>query len=206
MTSGNNFYSVSETPLFVTQYFWKFRAPNAEELIEFVNNPGEPIDNDYYRFGGNCYFDCIPLKKAKTYKDLIRPSLRVLMKYWKISKLRLSTAGGWICHYNYGNHQEIHHHGDEDLVSVFFANDGPDFAKFYFYDRMSVLDSKFWRQIFPEQHAGEWVVPKVRAGDIIFFPGKIMHGVTPHMSNVTRKTLAVNFNAKPLARRLGKDP
>lgn len=195
--SGSNSYSVKENALFVNQLFWKFRAPNAEELIEYVNNPGEPIDNEYYRFGGNCYFDCIPLKKNK-YKELLKPSLQVLMDHWRVKKMNLITTSSWICHYNKHNHQEVHHHSPDDLICVFFSNDGPDFAKFYFYDRMSVLNSNFWTSLLPKVMGDDWIIPKVRAGDIIFFPGHVMHGVTPHQSDTIRKTLAVNFRGKPL--------
>lgn len=206
--SGNNSYSVKEDALFVSQFFWIFRAPNAEELIEYVNNPGEPVDNDYYKFGGNCYFDCIPLSKNK-YKELLKPSLQVLMDHWGVKKMNLTTTSSWICHYNKHNHQEVHHHSPDDLISVFFSNDGPDFAKFYFYDRMSVLNNNFWRSLLPKLAqrnskwcsdivCSDWIVPEVKAGDIIFFPGHIMHGVTPHQSDIVRKTLAVNFKAKTL--------
>ena len=33
----------------------------------------------------------------------------------------------------------------------------------------------------------------IKAGDIIFFPSYICHGVTPHNSDVTRKTFAANM-------------
>ena len=32
------------------------------------------------------------------------------------------------------------------------------------------------------------------AGEVIFFPGHMLHGVTPHKSDEVRKTFSVNFN------------
>lgn len=190
MMSGNNSYSVKQNAIFVDNFYWKFQAPNAEELIDFVNNPGEPIDNDYYEFGGNCYFDCIPLKKNR-YKKLIKPSLQVLMSKLNIGKIKLSVVDAWISVYQRGYSQEIHDHDGDELISVFFANDGPGFSDFYFYDRMYALNSRFWKDIL---ELSEWHIPKIKAGDIIFFPGKLLHGVTPHQSDVERRTLAMNFN------------
>ena len=34
----------------------------------------------------------------------------------------------------------------------------------------------------------------IQKGEVIFFPGHVLHGVTPNLSDVDRKTIAVNVN------------
>jgi len=34
----------------------------------------------------------------------------------------------------------------------------------------------------------------LKEGEVIFFPGWLQHGVTPHKSDIVRKTLACNYN------------
>ncbi len=37
-------------------------------------------------------------------------------------------------------------------------------------------------------------IPDVKAGDIIFFPSDLQHGVSPHKSDTTRRTLSLNLS------------
>ena len=34
----------------------------------------------------------------------------------------------------------------------------------------------------------------VQKGEVIFFPGHVLHGVTPHLSDEVRKTIATNIS------------
>ena len=43
---------------------------------------------------------------------------------------------------------------------------------------------------------GSAVFPKIESGDIIFFPGHMLHGVTPHESDEVRITMSANFDLK----------
>ena len=35
---------------------------------------------------------------------------------------------------------------------------------------------------------------QLKAGDIMFFPGYMLHGVSPHKSDIIRKTLSFNLD------------
>ena len=54
----------------------------------------------------------------------------------------------WINMYTRGQYQEIHDHHGVDFASVFFANDGEGFAKFYFHNRHNIDMSARNQKIF----------------------------------------------------------
>ena len=86
--------------------------------------------------------------------------------------------------------QEVHDHGSVDISSVFFANDGVDFGKFFFIDRNSCNFSEIYEELISYTNYHQ---PTVKKGDIIFFSSHILHGVSSHENDEIRKTLSVNF-------------
>ena len=79
---------------------------------------------------------------------------------------------------------------DQSAICVFFLNDGEDFSEFYFKDRHNVELSYFWHNAL---EVFDCIKPKIGSGDILFFPGHILHGVTAHNRKTIRKTFAFNM-------------
>ena len=180
--------------IFESNFYTKYQSPNADELIEKIDTyTEEHIDNDHFTWGEQSSSDKIPLK-SEDYIDLLMPSIDLFCKELNI-KFTFNMDDPWINLYKRGDHQEIHDHYPYQLSCNFVANDGEDFSKFYFIDRHSYGLPYNVTQIidYNPNH-----ILKLKAGDIIFFPSYLMHGVSPHKSDIIRKTLSFNFNIEDL--------
>ena len=176
--------------LFDTQFYIHFRAPNADELITFLDSKNK-INNDVFKWGKNCIVDRIPLRSTPDVVNLLTPSLIKLAEELN-HKGSFFLFHPWINVYNEYSHQEVHEHVRSDMSAVFFMNHGENFSKFYFRDRFSCFLSSNTRKIL--KYSDTHVLDNVRAGDMIFFPSSFYHGVNPHKSKEVRKTLSFNFN------------
>ena len=173
--------------IFQTSFFQKFTPPNKDELINRINTVIDRKEPENVGWDADCLVDVIPLRWEDWIHDL-EPSLDVFSK-------DLSYDGGFMIHhpwinlYEKNGFQEVHIH-DEDMASVFFLNDGPNFGELYFFDRMNGILPKSIEKLinyYPN------IFPKVEAGDMIMFPGSLLHGVSAHRSDTIRKTFSFNF-------------
>ena len=175
-------------PIFIHDQYTQFKAPNADELISTLNEE-VPNDDSEFHWGNTCQLERIKLDIDK-YRPLILPSVQKFAEDLKID-IDVDFDRPWLNIYRRRDFQEIHHHRPYDVVCVFFLEDQQkDFAKFYFFNKyQSEADYSIWR--INGNH-----FPKVEAGDIIMFPAHVLHGVTPHKSDIPRRTFAVNFSAR----------
>ena len=177
-------------PHFNANFFYKFEAVNAKEFIKEIEACSKKyIDNTQFQWGTHSDSDKVPLK-LRDFEYLMKPNIDMLIDEIG-SDITPKYSDPWINMYTRGQYQEIHDHHGTDFASVFFANDGVDFAKFYFHDRHSIDLSPRIRKLLNPISRHEI---NIKAGDIIFFPSHILHGVSPHKSDVVRKTFAVNFD------------
>ena len=174
--------------IFASNLYTKFKAPNSDEIMDAVNLHVQLDDYDDHKFewGKRCDVNRILLKWEDCI-DLYKPSLDVFANKLN-TKFNFTIYNPWINLYKFGQHQEVHDHCGTDISSVFFMNDGDEF---YFYDRNSTnLTSPFKELIgYKNAHGIE-----VKAGDIIFFPSHMLHGVSPVKNDATRVTMSVNFH------------
>ena len=73
-----------------------------------------------------------------------------------------------------------------------FLNDGEDFSKFYFWDSNHTAFTKPWIKILTQMKLSNIYYPEVKAGDVLLFPSHMLHGVSPHNSDIIRKTFSFN--------------
>ena len=166
-------------------FFVIFKAPNAEELIEYVSQKEEIFETQDWQF------DC----KLKTincdwdeFLPLLAPSVQEFANHLG-KPFEYKMYDPWINYYAKGFFQETHDHRYVDFASVFFPNAGENFGKFYFKNRDSTSLSPNWCIYdFPDVF-----YPDIEAGDIMFFPANELHGVSVHNSDVIRKTLSCNY-------------
>jgi len=180
--------------LFPNHFYWHFKAPNADELIATLEKETIKIDNSQFEWSDLCDVDKIPLS-WDNYFDLLSPSLQYISQNIGKDFQANIASPPWINLYKTGCFQESHDHHGVDLVCVFFINSGENFSRFYFSDRNAItipvsishlLDLKTFYFVDYE------------AGDILFFPSQMMHGVTKHKSEIVRKSFSCNFKLMPL--------
>ena len=181
--------------VFPTSFYWSYQLDNLEELNTYINSKSE-IDNSGFTWGEACQVDRIPLKIQECF-DFINPAIKNFADSTFNKRVELKLYDPWVNLYSKGFHQEVHDHKN-DFGAVIFLNDGPDFSKFYFYNRYNNCVSNAMLDLFDEVINQDIWYPEVKAGTILFFPGTLLHGVTSHNSDIIRKTLSFNMDIMPL--------
>ena len=176
--------------IFKSNFYTVYQAPNADELISKINTYTEDfIDNDKFVWGKVSHSDKIPLK-WEDYIELLIPSINLFSKEFNIN-FNFTLYDPWINFYKRGDHQEVHGHTPHHLSCVFIVNDGEDFSNFYFFDN-------YWSSISPPLRDILNGYPihdvELKAGDIMFFPSYMSHGVSPHKSDIIRKSLSFDLD------------
>ena len=177
--------------IFKANFYTIYQAPNADELINTINTYTEDsINNGQFSWGDKSSSDKIPLE-WQDYMELLAPSIELFAEEFKVI-FNYTLYDPWINLYKRGDHQEVHGHPSH-LSGVFVANDGEDFSQFYFLDKdnFSASTSPSLGKIlnYDCDHSVQ-----LKAGDIMFFPGYMLHGVSPHKSDIIRKSLSFNLD------------
>ena len=165
--------------MFELDEYTSFIAPNAQELSDFVMSlDNTSTDNHKFTWDSKCKVDLISLSTYNV-RELLKPSIDYLLslKQVNINSSKINVLNSWVNLYNKGGFQETHDHHEIDFVSVFFANAGENFSKFYFFDWNTGISTP----MSPDP------------GTIMFFSSKRAHGVTLHNDEVQRRTLSCNL-------------
>ena len=176
--------------LFKTNFYFKFKAPNSEQLNSKIEEISlDRIANHVFGWGNdNCLVDKIPLSWTD-WLDFFAPSLDLLSKELKYTG-GYNVSDPWLNVYTKHYHQEIHDH-PTDLACVYFPDVQENFSQFYFRDRHNTDLSERLQLVLDYRDSKTMYV---EPGDIMFFPGHMFHGVSPHKSDKVRKTLSSNIN------------
>ena len=175
--------------IFDANFYFQFTPTNPKELQSLLDKIITPENDDPHAWSANCLVETISLN-AENWIHHIGPSLDIFSKHFNYSG-RYEVSNPWINLYSKNGFQEIHDHHDCDMSAVFLLNDGIDFARLYFYDRLSGVLNKSVRELIGYN---SYYYPELKAGDFIIFPSSTLHGVSPHKSKEIRKTFAFNFN------------
>lgn len=176
--------------LFSNNFYFQYRLPNHNDFRRTLLSAKSYGDEDF-TWGELC-----KVKRESYHIDdwlnvLVEP-VKLLSQELKIT-FKANISHPWVNMYERGGFQEIHYHDDCDIAAVVFLNDGPDFGKFYFWDANHTAFTKPWIKMITKMGLSNIYYPEVKAGDIIFFPSHMMHGVSPHNSDTVRKTLSFNI-------------
>ena len=181
--------------IFPTNFYVHFQVPNAKEIIETVNHYDEShIDNSKFTWGSKCSSGKIPLE-SEDYIELFKPSFHIFANEFNLI-FKLKMYDPWLNLYKRGDFQEVHDHRKNDLACVFIVNEGKGFSEFYFKDRNCSLSLKTEQLV----NYTDVYVPKLKVGDLIIFPCFMFHGVSPHNSDIIRKTLSFNLDIGEMRR------
>tara|TARA_Y100000022_G_C13095461_1_gene304327 strand:- start:35 stop:577 length:543 start_codon:yes stop_codon:yes gene_type:complete len=173
--------------LFNHNFFVKFQAVNKDIFIEELESLPQTVDN--CEWSSKCNVSVTNVEADTSFK-LLSPNINELSRLLK-RNFSYRVHDSWLNTYESGSYQEIHDHIPADISCVFFLNHGKDFSEFYFRERNNADVSHNLRILLGFYDL--WT-PKVRAGDIIFFPSNLLHGVSQHKSKTQRKTFSSNIH------------
>tara|TARA_B100002019_G_scaffold284151_1_gene291440 strand:+ start:1455 stop:2015 length:561 start_codon:yes stop_codon:yes gene_type:complete len=177
---------------FPALYYWVYDIPNFAELQKYVDS--KKPNGKKEKWVDACKIDTIFIDKPD-FLDIIKPSIDLFTNEAFNREMTINISFPWINHYTKGCFQEVHDH-KSDVASVFFLNEGKDFSEFFFYNRNNNSASLNFTDamIYDEIRLNDKFYPGVKSGQVIFFPGTMLHGVTMHNSDVIRKTVSCNFS------------
>ena len=191
--------------IFSSNFYSLFSAPNKEEIIKSLKNiKVDSVATKEIKWNSGCNVD-VEVLDTSVLANILAPSLKIFLSELGYGKkdVPIKVLSGWRNIYQKGGFQETHDHlggdGREDchLSGCFFLDDfDNDAGTFSFYNRHSSELNIVWRKIFTSLYSmnnitTHGIMPK--AGDILFFPSYMLHGVTQHRLRKPRTTVSFNI-------------
>lgn len=150
------------------------------------------VDTTY----GNREADSLP------WQNFIKSAIEGLAEYLEIYKTNLPRnyqIECWLNRYKNGQHQEVHNHTGESIIScAYMLKTPPNSGNFVFYKNtydylhQSALP-KLTTEPFPFNNR---ITPPLEEGEIIYFPSSLEHYVSTNDSDQIRATISANFIIK----------
>jgi|TARA_B100000035_G_C20930120_1_gene522646 hypothetical protein len=176
-------------PIFPTSFFWKFRAVNVDELNTLIDSIEPGNEGDFFSWGNNCVSQKKTLDPSE-WIEYISPNLEKFSKELGTS-FQCQLTDCWINFYEKTHFQEVHSHIAVDFVMIYFPQKPKEgFSKLFFLDRFCCGVTHNMIKLLKLHNT---YYPDIDAGDVLFFPSYLQHGVTPHNNEEMRKTLSANF-------------
>jgi hypothetical protein len=173
--------------LFPLDFYIQSKISNIDEICDVADKLAE-YRTQNNKWGNGCTVETVSMDKVD-WHPLLECAMSKFNEEIKWGNdIRVDCP--WINFYERNSFQEIHHHKDCDFAAVIFLNSGKDFSKFFFKNRICGLIPPTMDRIL---NIGDAWYPEVASGDVVFFPAYTLHGVTPHNSNIIRKTLSFNI-------------
>ena len=176
--------------------FYSLVSPeNKNEIIEHCLNAVE-LPEQEFEWGEHCLSEKVHLKLTG-FSDLLKTNIIETLSEIIDVRYAYSLNEVWKNTYYRYYHQESHSHPNSELSFVIFMNDYQENdAKFYFLNERNRVTSTTWLSLSEGMEDSIYVEPK--KGDILFFPSHMIHGVTPHQSDIPRITISGNISLKNL--------
>ena len=176
--------------------FYSIVSPeNKNKIIEHCLNAVE-LPEQEFEWGEHCLSEKVHLKLTG-FSDLLKTSIIETLSEIIDVRYAYSLNEVWKNTYHRYYHQESHSHPNSELSFVIFMNDySENDAKFYFLNERNRVTSTTWLSLSEGMEDSIYVEPK--KGDILFFPSHMIHGVTPHQSDIPRITISGNISLKNL--------
>ena len=176
--------------------FYSIVSPeNKNKIIEHCLNAVE-LPEQEFEWGEHCLSQKVHLKLTG-FSDLLKDSIIESVAEIIDVRYAYSLNEVWKNTYHRYYHQESHSHPNSELSFVIFMNDySENDAKFYFLNERNRVTSTTWLSLSEGMEDSIYIEPK--KGDILFFPSHMIHGVTPHQSDIPRITISGNISLKNL--------
>ena len=180
---------------FCNDFYSIVNPENKNEIIEHCLNAVE-LPEQEFEWGEHCLSEKVHLKLTG-FSDLLKTSIIETLSEIIDVRYAYSLNEVWKNTYHRYYHQESHSHPNSELSFVIFMNDySENDAKFYFLNERNRVTSTTWISLSEGMEDSIYVEPK--KGDILFFPSHMIHGVTPHQSDIPRITISGNISLKNL--------
>ena len=188
--------------IFTNSFYSLVKTPNKEDIFKALNTiKVDREKSEEIVWNKNCEVEVEILYKDEMGR-LLFPAVEIFLQELGIS-IPVELLSIWRNTYQKGGYQEIHDHIDGEgleechLSGCFFLDDfHPEGGKFFFQNRHSSELGVAWRKVIqtsPALHGPLYWFPEYKAGDIIFFPSYMLHGVTPHGLDNPRTTISFNM-------------
>tara|TARA_Y100001963_G_scaffold102450_1_gene141006 strand:+ start:1021 stop:1584 length:564 start_codon:yes stop_codon:yes gene_type:complete len=181
--------------IFSNSFYLLFSLPNKKEVFESVTN-SKYVNKELtsrIKWNENCRVEVEELYADKV-GHLLVPSIELFLEHIGAKK-SVSLLSIWKNTYNKDGFQEIHDHVNKEAQlsgCIFLEDQTKDTSRFYFYNRHNT-ELVIWKEIMNDQTLNNSWSPNIKAGDIIFFPSYMLHGVTPHKLRKPRTTISFNL-------------
>ena len=181
--------------IFSHSFYLLFSLPNEKEVFETITNP-KYIDKELtslITWNENCRVKVEVLDVDKV-GHLLAPSIELFLQHVR-SKKSVGLLDIWKNTYNKDGFQEVHDHVNNKAHlsgCIFLEDQTKDTSRFYFCNRHNT-ELALWREIMNDERLQNKWFPNIKAGDIIFFPSYMLHGVTPHKLRKPRTTISFNL-------------
>ena len=180
---------------FCNDFYSIVNPENKNEIIEHCLNAVE-LPEQEFEWGEHCLSQKVHLKLTG-FSDLLKTSIIETLSEIIDVRYAYSLNEVWKNTYHRYYHQESHSHPNSELSFVIFMNDySENDAKFYFLNERNRVTSTTWLSLSEGMEDSIYIEPK--KGDILFFPSHMIHGVTPHQSDIPRITISGNISLKNL--------
>ena len=180
---------------FCNDFYSIVNPENKNEIIEHCLNAVE-LPEQEFEWGEHCLSEKVHLKLTG-FSDLLKTSIIETLSEIIDVRYAYSLNEVWKNTYHRYYHQESHSHPNSELSFVIFMNDySENDAKFYFLNERNRVTSTTWFSLSEGMEDSIYIEPK--KGDILFFPSHMIHGVTPHQSDIPRITISGNISLKNL--------
>ena len=180
---------------FCNDFYSIVNPENKNEIIEHCLNAVE-LPEQEFEWGEHCLSQKVHLKLTG-FSDLLKDSIIESVAEIIDVRYAYSLNEVWKNTYHRYFHQESHSHPNSELSFVIFMNDySENDAKFYFLNERNRVTSTTWLSLSEGMEDSIYIEPK--KGDILFFPSHMIHGVTPHQSDIPRITISGNISLKNL--------
>ena len=187
---------------FHNDFFSLIEPDNKEEIVEHCLDPALELPKEDFEWGDECLSEKVHLKLTG-FTELLKPYITEVLN----EIIDEGTPYGftldevWKNTYRRYYHQEQHDHIGHELSFVIFINDAQeDASRLYFVNERSRVTSPLWGDL--SGLMGDNFSIEEKKGNIIFFPSHMLHGVSPHKSDIPRTTISGNISVGPIGETL----
>ena len=191
--------SLIEVP-FYNDFYSIITPENKDEIVKHCLDPSLELPNEKFEWGNNCISEKVALKLTG-FTELLKPYVIAVLNEMVDVDYTFTLDEVWKNTYHRYYHQEVHDHAGYELSFVIFMNDAQeDASRLYFVNERSRVTSPLWGDL--SGLMGDNFSIEEKKGNIIFFPSHMLHGVSPHKSDIPRTTISGNISVGPIGETL----
>ena len=185
---------------FYNDFYSIITPENKDEIVKHCLDSSLELPKEKFEWGNNCISEKVALKLTG-FTELLKPYVIAVLNEVVDVDYTFRLDEVWKNTYHQYYHQEVHDHAGYELSFVIFMNDAQeDASRLYFVNERSRVTSPLWGDL--SGLMGDNFSIEEKKGNIIFFPSHMLHGVSPHKSDIPRTTISGNISVGPIGETL----